>query len=308
MIIPPWLNFDPNAAAQLRLQASGQRNQLALAGLQAELARERQDQEAAQQNAALQFKYQELADMGDYRREESERRKSEGAALERLRQQKYEQDALEASIRNEGMRDYEASVARGEDRASAFARNAHKLLYKNEGALERYVQNMGEQGGGLEEATTSEGAHYLSRRGGTPHFIPQSSLPETEGPPGLIEVAPGVTVLKTSRRGYQVIDKPTPAGGLTGLEQSKLTDLGRQKTYYQSVLKGGVSEADLKEYLEKRAAHDALEDVKAAQQEIWDTIAKRGQKLPIVTTKEEYDALPHKSYYKNKAGAVGYKE
>jgi len=273
MIIPPWLNFDPNEAARLRIQAAGQRNQMAVAGLNAQLARERLDQETAQQNAALQYKYQELSDMMAYRQEESERRRSEGEALERLRQQKYEQDALQASIRAEGMRDYQDALSRGEQPASAFARNAHKLLYSSPAAMERFVQNLGETGD-LSESQTQQGAHYLGRPGGRPYFIPQNSLPEDMSGPRLAEVAPGLRMVKTGPNSWGFVNRPVAEGGLTDMEKAELTKNMRERMYYLGELKGATP-ADLKANPRLKEAADAVEGLEETRKEILDTARNR---------------------------------
>lgn len=299
--IPPWLNFDPMEAVRIKVAANQQRNNMAAAELQAQVARERMMADAQQHQDALALKYQEAADMAAYRKEEGERRRSEGAALERLRQQKYEQDALEASIRMEGMRDYETGIAHGETPATAFSRNAHKLLFKNPAAMERFAENVGE-GGELTEQTTTGGAAYLSRPGGRPHFVPRSSLPQAELDYAERQIAPGLRGVQTGPNSMQITSRP---GQLSDLEKAQLIDLRRQETFLQQALKGQTPE-DIAEQPHLQQFELTLKEIARSRQGIYDKAAD--QEMPLITSREQRDKLPPGTYYRDKDGNVAYKQ
>jgi hypothetical protein len=299
--IPPWLNFDPMEAVRIKVAANQQRNNMEAAQLQAQVARERMMQDAQQQQDALALKYQEAADQAAYRKEESERRRSEGAALERLRQQKYEQDALEASIRMEGMRDYQTGVSSGESPAVAFSRNAHKLLYKNPAAMEKFVENLGEQGE-LTEQTTSGGASFLSRPGGRPYFTPRSALPQAGLDWSEHQIAPGLRGVQTGPQSMQITSR---RGQLSDLEKAKLFDMRRQEAFLQQSLKGKNDE-DIAEEPQLQQFQNLLQELRQDRQQIYD---KAGQAdMPLITTKEDRDKLPAGTYYRDKDGNIAFKQ
>ncbi len=308
--IPPWLNIDPIEPAKIKLQANAQRNQRAAAELTAQIARERMQEEALQHAGTLAARQQEAADLAAYRQQESERKEQEGAALERLRQQKYEQDAMEASIRMEGMRDYEKGLAAGEDQGTAFSRNAHKLLYKNPAALERYVQNLGEAGP-LEERTTSGGAGYLVRPGGRPQFIPRTSLPGesfTPGEGGLMEIAPGLNMVRTSKNAAQVINKPMAPGQFDDIQTAMMKRIEEDEKFYRNQLKNYDAE-ELKTNPQAKELKQFIDELGGKREEIYEAARreKRQQQLTTVTTQAEYDDLAPGTYYKKKDGRTGYK-
>lgn len=306
-LIPPWLNIDPIEPARLKLQANNQRRQMEAAELTAQIARERMQADALQHAASLAQKQQEASDLAAYREEESERKRSEGAALERLRQQKYEQDAMEASIRMEGMRDYESSIASGEAPAMAFSRNAHKLLFKNPPALERFVQNLGEQGS-LAEQRTEGGAAYLARPGGRPYFVPRTSLPGSDFTPSLVDVGPGVSGVRTGPNRFQVIEQ----GRLSDIDKARLSDIAHQEAYYRKGL-GAADDETIAEQPHLKRFQDYLEDLRQEREAILESARpkkkeqEQEQELPLVTSQAQYDALPAKSYYRRKDGGTSYK-
>lgn len=185
MIFPPWLQFDPQAESRIKIAANQQRNNMAQAQLQAQIARERMMQEAQQQQDALAFKYREAADMDAYRREEIQRRREEAGATERFRQQKYEQEAQEASKRMQGWRAYQERVGKGEDPMKAFASEAHLLLWSDPAKLQGTLESMQRQAPPPAPifGKTPEGVPFVQDpRTGHVGFPPSSTLKDPDAP------------------------------------------------------------------------------------------------------------------------------
>ncbi len=302
--IPPWLNIDPIEPARIQVQANAQRNQRAAAELNAQIARERMQEDALQAAAALQarqqqaeqanaLRQQELDQLAAYRQEESQRKQVEGAALERLRQQKYEQDAMTASQRLEGMQDYQKRVANGEDKMQAFAANAHKILYQHPEQVGKLFESMGEHGP-LTEGTTAGGANYLTR-GGRPYMIPQTALPGQEfEPSGVVDFGGGVSAFQVSPKHYQILTKPTPPvplGKLTDADRNRLAELATETKQIQKGLpeldKPGSGFLGLKSGAEYSAATNRLAEIKRDAEAIRQGSEQRGEPKPEPSKREQ---------------------